>query len=152
MWDVRWGSGMVGKNVKNSTDRKLTRRYSTEAIIRNLFQNSVKYHWKAFLPPLSLRGVFSPILHVNFHSKMQKNSTCVSTGRKIAQQVWKIAQMCLRRLRVFPTMPRSLSPKKLESLNPTPVAVRINPLASENASVVWPKDYSVQYHWNWCDC
>ena len=31
----------------------------------------------------------------------KKDSTCGSTGKKIAQQAWKIAQMCLR---VFPTM------------------------------------------------
>ena len=35
---------------------------------------------------------------------MQKNRTCVSTGKKIAQQAWKIAQTCLRRPRVFPYM------------------------------------------------
>ena len=33
-----------------------------------------------------------------------KNSTCVSNCNKIAQQAWKIAQTCLRRPRVFPTM------------------------------------------------
>ena len=35
---------IVGKRVKNSTDRKLTLRNSTEAKNRNLPQNGVKYH------------------------------------------------------------------------------------------------------------
>ena len=34
----------------------------------------------------------------------KKDSTCGSTGKKIAQQAWKIAQTCLRSLRVFPSM------------------------------------------------
>ena len=61
---------MVGKRVKNSTDRKLMLRNSTEAKNRNLPQNSVKYHQKA---PLISQGVFSFIFHVNVHSKMKKN-------------------------------------------------------------------------------
>ena len=32
------------------------------------------------------------LIYVNFHSEVQKNSTCVYTGKKIAQQAWKIAQ------------------------------------------------------------
>ena len=52
---------------------------------------------------LSLEGVYSSILYVSFHSKMQKKNYCVSTGKKMAQQAWKIAQTCLRRLRIFPT-------------------------------------------------
>ena len=41
----RWKTtSVVGKGAKNSTDRKLTRRNSTEAIIRNLSNNSVKYN------------------------------------------------------------------------------------------------------------
>ena len=35
---------IVVKSVKNSRDRKFTRRNSTEAILQNLPQNSVKYH------------------------------------------------------------------------------------------------------------
>ena len=35
---------------------------------------------------------------------MQKNNTCVYTGKKLAQQAWKIAQTCALRLRVFPIM------------------------------------------------
>ena len=41
--------------------------------------------------PLSLEGVYSCILYVNFYNKMQ-NSTYVSTGKKIVQQAWKIAR------------------------------------------------------------
>ena len=54
-----------------------------------------------FGQPLSLLGVYSSILYVNFHSKMKK--TCPLT-KKIAEQAWKIAQTCLRSLRVFPSM------------------------------------------------
>ena len=32
--------------------------------------------------PLNLQGVYSSILYVNFQSKMQKNSHCVSAGKK----------------------------------------------------------------------
>ena len=39
--------------------------------------------------PLSLKGVYSFIIYVNFYSKMQKNNTCVYTGKKLAQQAWK---------------------------------------------------------------
>ena len=39
-----------------------------------------------FKHPLSLQGVYSSILFVNLHRKMQKSSNCVSTGKKIAQQ------------------------------------------------------------------
>ena len=35
---------IVVKNVQNSTDRKFTRRNSTDAILQNLPQNGVKYH------------------------------------------------------------------------------------------------------------
>ena len=42
-------------------------------MIWNLPQNSVYYHNKHFLP-LSLQGVYSFILYVNFHSKMQKKA------------------------------------------------------------------------------
>ena len=56
---------IAGKSVKESTDRKLTRRNSTEAIIRNLPQKHVGK---------------SSILYVNFLSKLQKNSTCVCSG------------------------------------------------------------------------
>ena len=57
---------------------------------------------------LSLQGVYSSILYVSFSSKMQNNnSACVFTGKKIAQKAWKIAQTCLRRLRVYPTMSES---------------------------------------------
>ena len=59
--------GIIGKSINNSTDRKITRRNSTEAIIRNLPQ---KYVGK------------SSILYVNFHSKLQKNSTCMCSGHK----------------------------------------------------------------------
>ena len=52
-----------------------------------------------FVHPLSLRGVFSSILYVTFHFKIQKK-----TEKKLAQQAWKIAKTCLRRLRVFPNM------------------------------------------------
>ena len=42
----------------------------------------------------------------NLCSEMQRNSTCLYNVhcQKLAQLAWKIAQMCLRRLRVFPTM------------------------------------------------
>ena len=35
---------IVVKNVQNSTDRKFTRRNSTDAILQNLPQNGMKYH------------------------------------------------------------------------------------------------------------
>ena len=35
---------IVGKNVKNSTDRKLMRRNSTDAMIDELMKIGVKYH------------------------------------------------------------------------------------------------------------
>ena len=54
-----------------------------------------------FGQPLSLLGVYSSILNVNFRSKMKR--MCPLT-KKIAQQAWKIAQTCLRSLRVFPSM------------------------------------------------
>ena len=44
-----------------------------------------------------------------FTAKCKKKSVCVSTGKKIAQQAWKIAHMCLRRLPVFPTMQPSFT-------------------------------------------
>ena len=40
----RAGLHQVGKSVKDSTDGKLTWGNSTEAIIRNVSHNSVKYH------------------------------------------------------------------------------------------------------------
>ena len=59
-----------------------------------------------FYHTLSLQGVNSSNLYVNFHKKMQKKQYlrvhCI--GKIIAQQAWKIAQTCLRRLRIFPTM------------------------------------------------
>ena len=79
------------------------RRNSTEAIIQNLPQNSVYYHNKHFLP-LSLQGVYSFILYVNFHSKMQKKQHLHVHWQKIAHQAWKIAHLCLCRLHVFPTI------------------------------------------------
>ena len=53
--------------------------------------------------PLTSQSVCSSILCVSFHSKMQKQYSRVH-WQKIAQQGWKIAQTCLRRLRVFQTM------------------------------------------------
>ena len=74
---------IVIKNVKNSTDRKFTQGNSTEAILQNWPQNSVKYILKSMLHhPLSLKGVYSFIIIINFSSKMQKNSSCVQTGKK----------------------------------------------------------------------
>ena len=73
---------IVGKNVKNSTDRKLMRRNSTKAKIQNLPQNSVKCHKKRmFDHPLSLQGVYSSIFYANFHSKMQKRHLHVQWQR-----------------------------------------------------------------------
>ena len=43
------GRGIVGISVKNSTNRKLTGKNSKEATIRNLPQNSMKYHQKVYL-------------------------------------------------------------------------------------------------------
>ena len=57
-----------------------------------------------FHHPLSLQGVYSSILYVYFHSKMQKKQYLCVHWQKIAHQAWKIAQMCLRRLHIFPTM------------------------------------------------
>ena len=44
---------IVVKSVKNSTDRKFTRRNSTESILQNLPQNSMKYHKSMLHHPLS---------------------------------------------------------------------------------------------------
>ena len=54
---------------------------STEAIIQNSPQKSMIYHLSMVDHPLILQGVYSSILSDNFHSKMQKNSTCLSTGK-----------------------------------------------------------------------
>ena len=44
-----------------------------------------------------IQGVYSSITFVCFHSKMQKNSTCVCSGKKLAQQAWKITQTAYER-------------------------------------------------------
>ena len=62
---------IVVKSVKNSTDRKFTRRNSTESILQDLPQNSMKYHKSMLHHPLSSKGVYSFIIYVNFYS------TCV---------------------------------------------------------------------------
>ena len=61
---------IVGKKrLKNSTDRKLMRRNSTQAIIRNLLRNTIRKHVDHLF---RLQGIDSSISYVNFHIKMQK--------------------------------------------------------------------------------
>ena len=59
---------------------------STEAIIWNLFQDSVKYYWKALLTtPKPTWCLFTHLTCKFSQQNVKKSSTCVSTGRKIAQ-------------------------------------------------------------------
>ena len=68
----RWKTtSVVGKNAKNSTDRKLTRRNSTEATIRNLTHNTIKKHvW----PPLKLIGCLCVHLICQFSQQNAKKT------------------------------------------------------------------------------
>ena len=50
----------AGKNVKNSTGRKFTRRDSKEPIIRNWHQNSEKFYRNLKKPIISIQGGVSP--------------------------------------------------------------------------------------------
>ena len=81
-WKVVMFLSIVRKSVKKIADRKLTQRNSIETIIRNLPQNSVKYHWKACLTTPKFIGWLTSNLYVNFHSKMQKKVEILSTGKK----------------------------------------------------------------------
>ena len=77
---------IVGKNVKNSTDRKLMRRNSTKAKIQNLPQNSVKCHKKECLTtPSAYRVSIHPSFMPIFTAKCKKG-TCMSNGKEVAQQ------------------------------------------------------------------
>ena len=68
----RWKTtSVVGKSAKNSTDRKLTRRNSTEATIRNLTHNTIKKHvW----PPLKLIGCLCVHLICQFSQQNAKKT------------------------------------------------------------------------------
>ena len=59
---------------------------------------------------------------------MQKNRSCVSTGKKLAQQAWKMVQACLC---VFPTMSASRSFFWLNAF-PSSTSFHFSPLCIEN--------------------
>jgi len=64
-------------------DRKLMRRNSTDAMIDEFTSKWREIPLKSmFDHPLGSHGFYSFMLCINFHSKIQKNSTCVSTGKK----------------------------------------------------------------------
>ena len=65
-----WTS-LVVKGVKNSRDKKLAQRNSTEAIIENLPNRNVKY-----------QSVSQSVFNVNLYSKMQIESVLVCTRAK----------------------------------------------------------------------
>ena len=63
-----------------------------------------------------------------FTAKCKKNRTCVSTGKKFAQQAWKMVQACLC---VFPTMSASWSFFWLNAF-PSSTSFHFSPLCIEN--------------------
>ena len=68
----RWKTtSVVGKSAKNSTDRKLSRRKSTEATIRNLTHNTIK---KRVWPPLKLIGCLGVHLICQFSQQNAKKT------------------------------------------------------------------------------
>ena len=72
---------------KNSTDKKLQEKNSTEALFWNVHQNSMKYHSKSvFDYPFSFQGVYLLIKYANFDSTVQREGFCVYTVIKLAQQ------------------------------------------------------------------
>ena len=91
--------GHSWKKRKKKHRQKLTQRNSTEAIIRNLPQNSVKYHYKACLTtPSAYRVSIHPSYMSIFTAKCKTKQFLRIHWQKIAQKGEK------QHRRFFPTM------------------------------------------------
>ena len=76
------GSSIVGKSVQDSTDKKVSEKYSKEAVLQNSPQTAcltTPPAFKVFVHPFS-------ISYANFDSTEQKEDFSAHTAEKLAQQ------------------------------------------------------------------